>query len=169
MFTKWKYASKCLLGHTDVFPICIKFFFLNRQWLPDHKGLAGGIIVAGFGGGALIFGLVQTAFINPHDLSPEVNTGTEGLVMWLTQCGRKKLCSDHDRTKHTLYVALTCEQWCVFSGSFGEKISRDIESVQYVDFTNIHCTPGFFNIRWSRIYVCYVLTRFENPWHWNIV
>ena len=42
------------------------------QWLPESKGLAGGFLIAGFGGGALVFNYVQTAFINPHNLKPDV-------------------------------------------------------------------------------------------------
>ena len=41
MFTKWKYASKCLLGHTDVFPICIKFFFSKSPVATRPQGTCG--------------------------------------------------------------------------------------------------------------------------------
>ncbi|XP_077981870.1 apicoplast pyruvate carrier 1-like isoform X2 [Glandiceps talaboti] len=40
------------------------------RWFPKKKGVACGMIVAGFGGGAFIFNQVQTAFINPDNLSP---------------------------------------------------------------------------------------------------
>ena len=42
------------------------------QWLPNNKGLVNGIVVAGFGGGAFIFDQVQTAYINPDNLSPNL-------------------------------------------------------------------------------------------------
>ncbi|XP_012940971.2 uncharacterized protein LOC101852036 [Aplysia californica] len=38
------------------------------KWFPNRKGLANGVVVAGFGGGAFIFNQVQTAFINPDNL-----------------------------------------------------------------------------------------------------
>ena len=44
---------------------------LFLQWLPNHKGLVNGIVVAGFGGGAFIFNQVQTAYINPHNKVPD--------------------------------------------------------------------------------------------------
>ncbi|XP_046342150.1 oxalate:formate antiporter-like [Haliotis rufescens] len=47
------------------------------KWLPERKGLAGGLVVAGFGGGAFIFNLVQTAFINPDNLSPDLKVNGE--------------------------------------------------------------------------------------------
>ncbi|XP_071085004.1 apicoplast pyruvate carrier 1-like [Haliotis cracherodii] len=37
------------------------------KWIPDRKGLACGLTVAGFGGGAFIFDYVQTWFINPDN------------------------------------------------------------------------------------------------------
>ncbi|XP_071949771.1 apicoplast pyruvate carrier 1-like isoform X2 [Antedon mediterranea] len=40
------------------------------KWFPEKTGLVSGIIVAGFGGGAFIFNFVQTAYINPTNLSP---------------------------------------------------------------------------------------------------
>ncbi|XP_067669940.1 uncharacterized MFS-type transporter YhjX-like [Haliotis asinina] len=47
------------------------------KWMPERKGLAGGLVVAGFGGGAFIFNLIQTAFINPDNLSPDVTVNGE--------------------------------------------------------------------------------------------
>lgn len=38
------------------------------NWMPKWKGLANGVVVAGFGFGALIFNAVQTTFINPKNL-----------------------------------------------------------------------------------------------------
>ncbi|XP_062522055.1 uncharacterized protein LOC134196850 [Corticium candelabrum] len=43
------------------------------RWLPDRKGLASGIVVAGFGAGAFIFDQVQTAYINPHNVRATAN------------------------------------------------------------------------------------------------
>lgn len=37
------------------------------KWLPKWKGFANGIVVAGFGLGALIYNAVQTTFVNPHN------------------------------------------------------------------------------------------------------
>ncbi|CAG5135272.1 unnamed protein product [Candidula unifasciata] len=42
------------------------------RWFPKWKGLVNGVVVAGFGGGAFIFNQVQTAFINPDNLKPDV-------------------------------------------------------------------------------------------------
>ncbi|XP_067669939.1 uncharacterized MFS-type transporter YhjX-like [Haliotis asinina] len=47
------------------------------KWMQERKGLAGGVVVAGFGGGAFIFNLIQTAFINPDNLSPDVTVNGE--------------------------------------------------------------------------------------------
>lgn len=40
------------------------------RWFPTKKGLVNGIIVAGYGGGALVFNFVQTLYLNPHNYSP---------------------------------------------------------------------------------------------------
>ncbi len=37
------------------------------KWLPKWKGFANGIVVAGFGLGALIFNIVQTTYVNPEN------------------------------------------------------------------------------------------------------
>lgn len=44
------------------------------KWLPERPTFAVGLIVCGFGGGALIFNQVVTAFINPQNLSPDLET-----------------------------------------------------------------------------------------------
>ena len=44
------------------------------QWFPEHPALATGLIVAGFGGGALIFNQVITGYINPDNLKPDLIT-----------------------------------------------------------------------------------------------
>ncbi|KHJ82856.1 hypothetical protein OESDEN_17449 [Oesophagostomum dentatum] len=38
-----------------------------QRWFPENVGLAGGLIVAGYGCGAFILSPLQTAFINPLD------------------------------------------------------------------------------------------------------
>ena len=40
------------------------------NWMPKWKGLANGIVVAGFGLGALIFNAIQTSYINPWNVKP---------------------------------------------------------------------------------------------------
>ena len=52
------------------------------RWFPSHKGLVNGIIVAGYGGGALVFNFVQTEYLNPHNYSPT------------------KVCHDHSHEKY---------------------------------------------------------------------
>lgn len=42
----------------------------GMKWFPKQKGLVNGIIVAGYGLGALVFNYVQTAYLNPLNLSP---------------------------------------------------------------------------------------------------
>jgi len=41
------------------------------QWFPKKKGLVNGFIVGGFGMGAFLFNQVQTAYLNPHNYSPD--------------------------------------------------------------------------------------------------
>lgn len=40
------------------------------KWFPNHRGLANGLIVFGFGFGSLIFNFVQTFYINPNNVNP---------------------------------------------------------------------------------------------------
>nr|KAG5698618.1 hypothetical protein BaRGS_003132 [Batillaria attramentaria] len=42
------------------------------RWMPDRPGLVNGFVVAGFGGGAFIFDQIQTAYVNPHNLTPDI-------------------------------------------------------------------------------------------------
>jgi len=44
---------------------------IGMRWFPNNKGMAMGIVVGGFGGGAFIFNQIQTAILNPENLAPE--------------------------------------------------------------------------------------------------
>merc|ERR1719150_1105211 len=44
---------------------------IGMRWFPNHKGLAMGIVVGGFGGGAFVFNQIQTALINPDNHTPD--------------------------------------------------------------------------------------------------
>ena len=46
------------------------YLFMIR-WFPNNKGMAMGIVVGGFGGGAFVFNQIQTAILNPDNLSPQ--------------------------------------------------------------------------------------------------
>ncbi|KAK8811348.1 hypothetical protein WA158_003082 [Blastocystis sp. Blastoise] len=48
----------------------------GMKWFPKHAGLISGVVVAGFGCGALIFNIVQTKLVNPDNLPtiPDVAT-----------------------------------------------------------------------------------------------
>lgn len=39
------------------------------KWFPNRKGTAMGIVVGGFGGGAFVFNQIQTAIVNPENIS----------------------------------------------------------------------------------------------------
>jgi len=43
------------------------------KWLPQKKGMVTGTIVAGFGGGALIFNQIASAILNPHNEKPDLS------------------------------------------------------------------------------------------------
>ena len=43
-----------------------------------RKGLAMGCVVGGFGGGALVFNYIQTAILNPENVSPDASGPDEG-------------------------------------------------------------------------------------------
>lgn len=45
----------------------------GMKWFPKRKGLVNGITVAGYGLGSLIFTHVQTAYLNPLNLSPDTD------------------------------------------------------------------------------------------------
>jgi len=42
----------------------------GMKWFPRNKGIAMGCVVGGFGGGAFVFNNIQTAILNPHNVSP---------------------------------------------------------------------------------------------------
>ena len=48
---------------------------IHSKWFPGRKGLVTGIVVGGFGLGALIFTQVQTAILNPGNKSVDFDTG----------------------------------------------------------------------------------------------
>ncbi len=61
-------------------PIFIKIHFVihsHTQWFPKHKGRVNGIVMSGFGGGSLIFNHVETAYINPLNLSPNTSISSD--------------------------------------------------------------------------------------------
>merc|ERR1719334_1942099 len=48
---------------------------IGMRWFPNHKGMAMGVVVGGFGGGAFIFNQIQTAILNPDNISPDDGDG----------------------------------------------------------------------------------------------
>jgi hypothetical protein len=42
------------------------------MYFPKRVGLISGLIIAGFGLGGFIFGLVSTHYINPDDVNPKI-------------------------------------------------------------------------------------------------
>jgi len=44
---------------------------IGMRWFPNQKGLAMGVVVGGFGGGAFIFNQIQTAILNPNNVSTD--------------------------------------------------------------------------------------------------
>ncbi|GAB6028337.1 hypothetical protein CHUAL_002510 [Chamberlinius hualienensis] len=48
----------------------ISLISCGMKWFPEQRGLVSGIIVAGFGLGALIFNPIQTEFLNPENVLP---------------------------------------------------------------------------------------------------
>ncbi|KAK3868214.1 hypothetical protein Pcinc_026380 [Petrolisthes cinctipes] len=47
----------------------------GMKWYPESKGLVNGLVVAGFGLGALGSTSFQTQYLNPHNFPPDYNTG----------------------------------------------------------------------------------------------
>ena len=50
----------------------------GMRWFPHRKGIAMGCVVGGFGGGALVFNYIQTAILNPNNVSPASSGPDEG-------------------------------------------------------------------------------------------
>ena len=44
---------------------------IGYMWFPRHRGAVSGVVVGGFGLGSIIFTSVQTAYLNPDNLSPD--------------------------------------------------------------------------------------------------
>ena len=44
---------------------------IGMRWFPNQKGMAMGVVVGGFGGGAFIFNQIQTAILNPDNIAPD--------------------------------------------------------------------------------------------------
>jgi len=44
---------------------------IGMRWFPNHKGMAMGVVVGGFGGGAFIFNQIQTVILNPDNINPK--------------------------------------------------------------------------------------------------
>lgn len=55
------------------------------KWLPEKKGLVNGIVVAGFGGGAFIFNQIQTEFLNPDNLEPNITDPNDPMARYYDQ------------------------------------------------------------------------------------
>ena len=49
----------------------------GMKWFPNHKGTVMGIVVGGFGGGAMVFNEIQTKIVNPNNVSPIGEDGKE--------------------------------------------------------------------------------------------
>ncbi len=47
---------------------------IGMRWFPERKGMAMGIVVGGFGGGAFIFNQIQTAILNPDNVAVDPET-----------------------------------------------------------------------------------------------
>ena len=50
----------------------------GMKWFPQNKGIAMGCVVGGFGGGAFVFNNIQTAILNPDNVSPATSGPDEG-------------------------------------------------------------------------------------------
>ena len=73
-----------------------------------------------------------------RDLVWTLDISRSNIARYWTQCERKpKLCSDHELTKDTSYLALTGEQWGVFYEFFGKKIPRYIGSTMQSNATKM--------------------------------
>jgi len=48
------------------------------RWMPHRKGLVTGLIVAGFGGGSFLFGMIATRVVNPNQVNIQDTGSTDG-------------------------------------------------------------------------------------------
>ena len=72
MKTWWTF----LIFYAVFFPMGVGFVYwppiiCGWEWFPENKGLVSGLIVAGYGFGAFIFGFITTAIINPEDFKAD--------------------------------------------------------------------------------------------------
>src|SRR5690606_33718223 len=58
------------------------------RWFPDRRGMATGMAIMGFGGGAMIAAPVKDWLLSIHARAPEY-LGTEGAVKVITEGGRR--------------------------------------------------------------------------------
>ena len=59
---------------------------IGMRWFPHNKGMAMGVVVGGFGGGAFIFNQIQTAILNPDNTSPQVSSAVYQLIFTQIKC-----------------------------------------------------------------------------------
>ena len=50
------------------------------EWFPENKGLISGLVVAGFGFGAFIFGFISTGIVNPDNEKADVHFIHDGVT-----------------------------------------------------------------------------------------
>lgn len=53
------------------------FLSIFSQWFPGSQGLFGSIVVASFGFGSVIWNPLETAFVNPDNVSPTEEDGED--------------------------------------------------------------------------------------------
>ena len=55
----------------------LAYFPLHIQWFPGKTGLMGSVTMAGFGYGSIIWNPLETAYVNPDNVSPVSVEGEE--------------------------------------------------------------------------------------------
>jgi MFS family permease len=68
------------------------------RWFPDRRGMATGMAIMGFGGGAMIGAPLKESLIRLFYSTPEY-IGRVTDVDLVTEAGRRKRCREHDRTR----------------------------------------------------------------------
>ena len=58
--------------------------FVLFQWLPRHVGMASGVLLMGFGGGAVFYNELITFYINPDNVQADVTTDRTSWVILST-------------------------------------------------------------------------------------